>query len=393
MGLPNDLTTITVTGTFTTITGAPLSGQVNFSLTTPVEDSTGKVIFNAFTQSAPLNGAGFMSIVLPCTDNADLNPSNFSYLVTEAVPGLGRAYYVQLPHTLGSTVDLSQLAPVATPPAPSVFATGNTWTGPQTFAGNPPVKIPGGAVSGYVLTSDGSGDGTWQAATGGVTSVTAADTSIVITGTASAPVIATGTLDVIAADHPPAGNWSNNAHAITGVSDLAVSGLPGATAASRYVGGTASGAPVSGTFSTGDWVIDQTGKIWVCTTGGTPGTWTQISSAGGTLTQYLAPAVNALTGASTITVNAALGNAFNLTLSSSAWTLGNPSNPVDGQVIRFRLTQGAGGSFLLTFGTAYDFGAGGAPVLSTTAGKVDILSFEYVASISKWCYAGSGLGF
>ena len=60
--------------------------------------------------------------------------------------------------------------------------------------------------------------------------------------------------------------------------DLAVSGLSGAMAASRYVGATTSGAPASGTFAVGDFVIDQTGKIWVCTTA--PGTWTQIGGGG-----------------------------------------------------------------------------------------------------------------
>src|SRR5205085_4254479 len=40
---------------------------------------------------------------------------------------------------------------------------------------------------------------------------------------------------------------------ITGTAMVAT-GLSGATAASRYAGGTASGAPVSGTFSTGDYV-------------------------------------------------------------------------------------------------------------------------------------------
>ena len=118
-------------------------------------------------------------------------------------------------------------------------------------------------------------------------------------------------------------------------------------------------------------------------------------SGGVTLPDYLAPAVVPLTfvGAGTTLVNAALGNAFNLTLTASTTTLGNPSNPVDGQVIRFRITQGAGGSFTLAYGTAYDFGAAGSPTLSTTAAKADILGFEYVASISKWCYLGSGLGF
>jgi hypothetical protein len=57
---------------------------------------------------------------------------------------------------------------------------------------------------------------------------------------------------------------------------FAPSGFTGATAASRYVGATTSGAPVAGTFAKGDWVIDQSGIIWVCTTAGTPGTWTAI---------------------------------------------------------------------------------------------------------------------
>ncbi|HJQ08017.1 MAG TPA: right-handed parallel beta-helix repeat-containing protein [Candidatus Saccharimonadales bacterium] len=47
----------------------------------------------------------------------------------------------------------------------------------------------------------------------------------------------------------------------------------GATAATRYAGGTVSGAPSSGTFLLGDFVIDQTGNIWICTAAGTPGTW------------------------------------------------------------------------------------------------------------------------
>lgn len=48
---------------------------------------------------------------------------------------------------------------------------------------------------------------------------------------------------------------------------------PGASAPTRFVGGTASGPPTSGTFATGDLVVDQTGNVWVCTTGGSPGVW------------------------------------------------------------------------------------------------------------------------
>src|ERR1035437_557139 len=55
--------------------------------------------------------------------------------------------------------------------------------------------------------------------------------------------------------------------------------LTGAVAATRYVGGTASGAPSTGTFAVGDFVIDQIGKVWVCTSAGSPGTWAQVGVA------------------------------------------------------------------------------------------------------------------
>lgn len=69
-------------------------------------------------------------------------------------------------------------------------------------------------------------------------------------------------------------------------------GLTGATAASRYVGGTASAAPASGTFAVGDFVISQTGDIYVCTGAGTPGTWVRVGS-------YLLGATNTWTASNT----------------------------------------------------------------------------------------------
>ena len=64
------------------------------------------------------------------------------------------------------------------------------------------------------------------------------------------------------------------------VPDVKVSGLTGATAASRYVGATATGAPTSGTFAIGDFVVAQNGHIWVCTVAGTPGTWVDAGAYG-----------------------------------------------------------------------------------------------------------------
>lgn len=56
-------------------------------------------------------------------------------------------------------------------------------------------------------------------------------------------------------------------------------GLTGAVSASRWVGATASGSPVSGSFLQGDWIITLDGKIWICTVAGTQGTWVQPAPA------------------------------------------------------------------------------------------------------------------
>lgn len=67
--------------------------------------------------------------------------------------------------------------------------------------------------------------------------------------------------------------------------DYSASGLTGATAGGRFVGATSSGAPASGTFAVGDFIIDRTGKMWVCTAAGSPGTWVQIGGGGGIVAQ------------------------------------------------------------------------------------------------------------
>jgi len=95
--------------------------------------------------------------------------------------------------------------------------------------------------------------------------------------------------------------------------DVNIAGLTGATAASRYVGATTSGAPASGTFLKGDFVIDQTAKVWVCTTTGSPGTWTQAGGSPNSLpvfnvlnTAYSGGADPSGSSDSTLAINAAI---------------------------------------------------------------------------------------
>ena len=103
---------------------------------------------------------------------------------------------------------------------------------------------------------------------------------------------------------------------IEGQPYLSVTGVGNATSATRYVGGTANGAPTSGTFAVGDFIIDQTGTIWVCTTAGTPGTWTT------TISSHLSlRSASATVGRNEITLFSG---------STASQTLTAPSNPIDG---------------------------------------------------------------
>jgi hypothetical protein len=97
------------------------------------------------------------------------------------------------------------------------------------------------------------------------------------------------------------GTGSSGVGGLFTVVGLANTGLTGAVTATRYVGGTASVAPASGTFSTGDFVIAANGNIFVCTAGGSPGTWSQVGS-------YLLSATNTWSGTTNTFSNAVVLN-------------------------------------------------------------------------------------
>lgn len=89
-------------------------------------------------------------------------------------------------------------------------------------------------------------------------------------------------------------------------------------------------------------------------------------------------AVVALTDGATITPDFSLANNFSVTLGGSR-TLANPTNLVAGQSGVIKITQDGTGSRTLSYGSYWDFSAGVAPTLTTTANAVDILAY-YVDS-------------
>jgi hypothetical protein len=122
-------------------------------------------------------------------------------------------------------------------------------------------------------------------------------TSPTITGTTTAGTINSAAL--------------TSSAAVTAV-DFPATGLTGAVTASRYAGATGGGSPVTGTFLAGDFVIDVgNGLIWVCHTGGSPGTWFSLANLTSTQT-FNNKTLNAavFTGAATGTGSIALGSFF-----------------------------------------------------------------------------------
>ena len=114
--------------------------------------------------------------------------------------------------------------------------------------------------------------------------------------------------------------------------------------------------------------------------GGVP-TWSAVSNAVqldvvNVFTANQSVAGITLTSGATVDTDASLSNYFHLTLEHNV-TLANPSNLTDGMSLTWRIKQGAG-SYTLAYGGKFRFVASAtAPVMTTAASSVAILSGTY----------------
>jgi hypothetical protein len=101
----------------------------------------------------------------------------------------------------------------------------------------------------------------------------------------------------------------------------------------------------------------------------------------------------ALTDAATIATDASLGTHFRVTLGGNR-TLGNPTNPIDGQRCIWELIQDGTGSRTITLGSNFALGTSIAAVtLTTTASKRDFLGAIYNSTAGKWYVTAFSKGF
>lgn len=112
---------------------------------------------------------------------------------------------------------------------------------------------------------------------------------------------------------------------------------------------------------------------------------TKVTIAGDGTISADGATVASLTYASTVTTNASAGEIFDLTLTGNV-TLANPTNPVNGKTLRWRIRQDATGNRTVTLGNKFVIPSSASTPLpfSTAANAMDILAATYHAGRDKW---------
>jgi hypothetical protein len=92
-----------------------------------------------------------------------------------------------------------------------------------------------------------------------------------------------------------------------------------------------------------------------------------------------------LSYSSTINTNASTGDIFDVTLTGNT-TLANPTNPVNGKTLRWRITQDGTGNWAVTLGNKFNIPSTATSPLpfSTAANKMDVLAATYHSGRDKW---------
>jgi len=171
--LPAGLDLVTVGGSVLGSDGTPATGTAEFALPAPLLDGNDQVILG----TAPIVGSitnGVLSMQVPANDTPGVSPVGWAYVVTIRTDVLYLTFKAVVPST-PTHITLDQLVQVADPPVPQVYV---------------PLQALGVSVA--TLGTDGKVPANQlPSGSGGnaVASVTAADGTITIGGTATNPTV------------------------------------------------------------------------------------------------------------------------------------------------------------------------------------------------------------
>lgn len=275
-GLTGSVTTTRLVGA--NATGAPSTGAHNLGDIAIANDGNVFICTSAGTPGTWVQVGSYLLAATNTWSGASNTFSN-SVVLNGAVTGSGTLNLTGTgAGSVGGTFSATQhIATGQTGAATSTKYAGGTASaapGSGTFSTGDWIVATGGDV--FVCSAGGT-PGTWVRVgsylLGGTNTWTASNTysgGIV----ANSAVTGSGTINLT-------GTGASSVGGSMGATVFAPAGITGATSATRYVGGTASVAPATGTFSTGDFVITLTGAIYICTAGGSPGTWSAVSGSSG----------------------------------------------------------------------------------------------------------------
>jgi hypothetical protein len=109
MALGPNLTTVTITGSYVDFEGTPIEGQMRFSIGEVLRNGTDDQMVAPSSVVVPLSSGSF-SVTLPATNDPDVVPNPFVYLVEESFPN-GRSYEITIPYTTVGNLDLADISP------------------------------------------------------------------------------------------------------------------------------------------------------------------------------------------------------------------------------------------------------------------------------------------
>jgi hypothetical protein len=300
-------TLITISGTYLKPDGTADAGVISFHVPGFVRHNASDDVLAPGLLTALLDTSGNVTLVVPATNDPAWTPVGWTYRVRVQLSGSRAEFNAAIPYdSPGGALDLSDLLPAQAADGELYAAYAHTHadlstdvelaaaistalapyaTDAEVAAGYLP--LTGGTVTGNVTVQGAGGTKSYGLRTNGSNldlEGSGADLFLSVWSGAGA----TGTqrnyarLEAGAQLFHALGRWVFAAGAFDGSylldidpsAGVVIAGGKNGLAGIRLAGMKATaGAPTTGTWAAGDLVVDSAGVWHLCTTGGTPGTW------------------------------------------------------------------------------------------------------------------------